>query len=168
MRTIPRRNYVIVIIISLVSCLLVWYFANLYQSKKEYDLETNKMMNVLSEVKGDELQNYILDNHDVILYLSSSRDDRYQTFEKDLKKYLKKNDLLNEIVYFDTSKVDSNFYQEFIKNYFPKEWSNPNLNMIPNMIIMTDGKVSGVLYGTVTEPKIEDVKSFLNEVDNHA
>lgn len=166
MRTIPKRNYLFVFLILIGTCLTLWYLVSYYNAKKEYDLDNNKMMNIVTEINESELQSYILDNHQIILYLSSSRDNQYQQFEKDLKKFIKKNELTKTIVYLDTSKVNSNFYSDFVNNYFNGTLQNKNLNMIPNMIVIVDGKVSKLLYDQKIEPKIDDVKKFIDQMES--
>lgn len=162
MRTIPKKNYFLVGLIALVTFLLTWYFVAVYQLRKDYDLDQNKRMNaILSEIHEEDLQNYILDNHDVMIYLSSSRDETYQSFEKSLIKYLKKEDLTKEIVYLDTSNLEEAFYTRFMKNYVSEELQGITLQMIPNLLVLSDGKVTSILYPTMVEPNIQDVKNFL-------
>lgn len=162
MRTIPKKNYFLVGLIALVTFLLTWYFVAVYQLRKDYDLDQNKRMNaILSEIHEEDLQNYILDNHDVMIYLSSSRDETYQSFEKSLIKYLKKEDLTKEIVYLDTSNLEEAFYARFMKNYVSEELQGITLQMIPNLVVLSDGKVTSILYPTMVEPNIQDVKNFL-------
>ena len=162
MRTIPKKNYFLVGLIALVTFLLTWYFVAVYQLRKDYDLDQNKRMNaILSEIHEEDLQNYILDNHDVMIYLSSSRDETYQSFEKSLIKYLKKEDLTKEIVYLDTSNLEEAFYTRFMKNYVSEELQGITLQMIPNLLVLSDGEVTSILYPTMVEPNIQDVKNFL-------
>lgn len=168
-RVIPKKNYIILGLICLVTLVLAWYCIDFYKNSKEYQLDQNKRMKILSEVKVDELQNYILDNHDVILYFSSSRDNTYSNFEESLKSYLLEEDLTKMIAYVDTANLDRSFYQEFEDNYFKEQWKKENkkFSVIPNFVNFKDGKVDSMLYMSSTTPNINDAKNYLVGVGIH-
>lgn len=168
-RIIPKKNYIILGLVCLVTILLSFYCVDLYKNSREYQLDQNKRMKVLSEVKVEELQNYILDNHDVILYFSSSRDNTYSNFEESLKTYLLEEDLTKMIAYVDTTNLESSFYTDFAKNYFSTQWKKENkrFSVIPNFVNFSDGEVESMLYMNATVPNMSDVKSYLTGVGIH-
>lgn len=168
-RTIPMKNYIILGLICLGTILISWYAVDLYKNSNEYQMEQNKRMKILSEVKVEELQNYILDNHDVVLYFSSSREKEYAEFEESFKTYLIEEDLTKEIAYVDTDDVSKSFFQTFAKNYFKDAWKkeNKSFNVLPNIVVLKDGKVDSMLYMSQTTPNLNDVKNYLSGVGIH-
>ena len=70
-KEIPTKNYIILIILSLVTLILTFNLAGIYQERMEHNNQSNNIMKFLSEIKEEELKNYVLDNHDTIIYISS-------------------------------------------------------------------------------------------------
>ena len=151
-KEIPKKNYFILILLSIGTILLVFYLSNVYKERVEYKNQNNNIMNFLSEIKEEELNNYILDNHDTIIYISSSLSDANKKFEYDLKKFIDKNDLNKDIVYLDSSNLSDSFYDNLRNNYLSNELKKQNitLNNIPNIIIIKEEKIVNVLYKTLT------------------
>ena len=87
-KEIPTKNYIILIILSLVTLILTFNLAGIYQERMEYNNQSNNIMKFLSEIKEEELKNYVLDNHDTIIYISSSVDNENKKFEYQLRKYI--------------------------------------------------------------------------------
>ena len=83
-RTIPTRNYIILLVVALVTFIILFFFVSYYEKRKEYQNSKNTRMSFLSDIKESELPNYILDNSDTIIYVSDSTDSNYETFESEL------------------------------------------------------------------------------------
>lgn len=168
-REIPRKNYYLLLLLSVLTVLILWYCVNWYQERQKYELTTSSVAEIVSEVKQEELPNYLLDNPNAVVYFTSFQDKDIKSFEKEFKKYILKHELTNEIVVVDTDKIQGQeFYTKFVNDYFVNELKNKsvNLNYLPNMIIVKDGKVKNVLITYDTEITMNEVEHFLekNEV----
>ena len=93
MRKIPLKNYIILGIIIVVSVFAVLYFNQLYKNTKNSD---TILYDFIKEVKPYELDNYIIENPNFIMYISS-RISSNKTFEKKFKNFLMKYDLQKDI-----------------------------------------------------------------------
>ena len=93
------------------------------------------MMNVMQQeqIKENELKTFIIENHEALIYLSSSNNDNLNSFELKFKKYVVNNNLEKAIVYIDLSKVSDKFYENFNKQYFNNKQKNV-VNMEPNLL----------------------------------
>ena len=63
-KEIPTKNYIILIILSLVTLILTFNLAGIYQERMEYNNQSNNIMKFLSEIKEEKLSKfYIKNNH---------------------------------------------------------------------------------------------------------
>ncbi len=155
-RNIPFKNYVILGIISLVTFALLYYFVDFYNREKAYESSIHTRMRFLSEVKESEIENYILDNHDVIIYISDSTDDAYQDFEKQLKTLMNHQNLTKSVVYMDMNKISS---EKNIKNIF-----HLDTLVYPNVLIVSDAAATETLY---TENQEKNPREVIYYIQKH-
>ena len=69
MKTIPFKNYVILSVIFIVTLGLLFYFINNYNLKEEYLSSTNVRLAFLKEINESDLDNYVSENPEFILYI---------------------------------------------------------------------------------------------------
>ena len=119
-------------------------------------------MNFLSVVDVDSLDSYLVDNHEAIIYISSSNNQNVRKYEQQLKKYIIQENLEKSILYLDASNLEDGFYDNFQKKYNISNDVNLK-NSIPNLIVIVDGKVTNILYNNTHELDIERAKAFLKE-----
>lgn len=111
-RKIPRKNYVILLVVAILFVLLVFYMRNWYNTTKIYYNGGSLILDVSTQINKEEIGNYALENPNFVLYVSSGYDDSSKKFEKELKNYIVKNHI-NNIVYLN---ADASF-NETLKNY---------------------------------------------------
>ncbi|MDD3452891.1 MAG: hypothetical protein PHN42_01265 [Bacilli bacterium] len=162
---IPTKNYVLALFIVIFTIFITLFLANMYNEKKEYELLKNVRMDFLDIIDSKSIDNYIVENHDVIIYLSNSSDINYESYEKQLKRLIIAMEYEKDIIYLDTKDVDSDFYTKFKEKYFTDELKQKNieLNIIPNLLIIKEGKVNDILYTVDTSKKASDVINFIDE-----
>lgn len=168
-RVIPAKNYVIFVLIALISFLLVYNLAKWYKELKANNENVSIMTTVVSEVLETDIKSHIIENPNTVLYLSSSHDQTIKSFEDDLKELIIEDNLRNKVIYMDISKItDDNFLKEFRDSYFNSELKEDNvkLDVFPNVLIIKEYKVTSILYPQQESIRIDDVKQFLtvNEV----
>jgi hypothetical protein len=161
-RVIPTKNYIIFSLIAILSFLVVFNLARWYNNSK---IKESIVSEVLLEVLEEEFDEFVIENGTIAIYMSSSQDDEIVPFEQEFKDYIIDNELQNEIVYFDTSKVaEENFFNELRLTYFNQELITNNimLNIFPNIIVFKDHQVSHILYIEDTIININDVNNFFD------
>ena len=171
-KEIPTKNYIILIILSLVTLILTFNLAGIYQERMEYNNQSNNIMKFLSEIKEEELKNYVLDNHDTILkhstiiYISSSVDNKNKKFEYQLRKYINRKNLTKDFVYIDSSNVSENFYNDLNNNFLSEKLKSQNIDLktIPNILIVKEGKIVKVLYKKQpSKLKVKQAEDFIKK-----
>lgn len=165
-KEIPIKNYIILIILSLVTLILTFNLAGIYQERMEYNNQSNNIMKFLSEIKEEELKNYVLDNHDTIIYISSSVDNENKKFEYQLRKYINRKNLTKDFVYIDSSNVSENFYNDLNNNFLSEKLKSQNIDLktIPNILIVKEGKIVKVLYKKQpSKLKVKQAEDFIKK-----
>ena len=165
-REIPKNNYIKLGVVIIATIALTFYWASWYNTTKEYRMNNSVIPTVIGEVTMEELDNYLLENPDIMIYFASSKDDTIKDFEDDFKKILVKENLKNDFVYIDTSKIETQeFYQSFAKKYYSKSLKSKKetLDIIPNIILIEDGKVIDIMHLSKKEITKEDIKNFIKK-----
>lgn len=138
-KKIPKKNYIIILLIFIFTILLTLFLMN------KYNINNNESLSFVSEIKDNELNNYITERQEVIIYMSSSNNKNNYELEKELEKYTKEKNLKDKYIYLDLSNVNSNFYNEFYINYINESYTGNFKIQEPSMIIIRDGKVESYL-----------------------
>lgn len=157
----PFKNYIILIMLFVVSCGFTLYLCEWYNVYNEYKKQTPVIRGTLSEIGYNDLDHYVIDIPSVIIYACTSGDDKCRIFEKDFKKYVNKNNLNDTIVYLNLSDVDQEqFVNEFNNRYNYKIKLTGNY---PAFISFKDGKVDSILQGDSNKAlTISKVDNFLD------
>lgn len=139
MRVVPVKNYVILGVIFVATLGLLFYFLNIYNLKQEYLSSTNVRLAFLKEIKESDLDNYISENPEFILYISNSESDEYASLENKLKKY-RKEDYMDGVTYLNSKEISDIFIDELNK------YSTDKISNLPNIIIFEDNKIIRTVY----------------------
>lgn len=154
MKRIPLKNYFILGIILASSIFIVLYINKLYLSTKNND---NILNGFIKEIKTQEIDNYIIENPNFIIYLGYKNNDN-KSFEKKFKKLVTKYDLQKDIVFIDISQFNDETFNKFCKKYADKL-----LKKDSSLIIVDNQKVIDVLDITKGNNDIELVKMFFKK-----
>ena len=163
MRKIPMKNYVVFGMLVIVTLAIVYGVRKIYLDKIEYEKSTNETLNILSSVNEDELATYLVENRDIILYMSSSGDDSIKSFENELRKYVLNHQLSQDIIYLNTRNVSDAFFTNFKDKYFASNLKESDIEVVkqPNMFLVENGKIVSVMYNSKHSISIDDVKKFI-------
>lgn len=152
-RKIPKKNYILVLLLSLSTIILTFILVNTYNNNKV----SNKRINFISEIKENELKNYITETDEAIVYMSKSNNEKNNLLEEELKEYTLKQNLEDKYVYLDLSLVDNNFYNDFYLNYIKESYTGNFEIKEPTMVIINKGKVKTYINNI---DKLEEIKDF--------
>ena len=111
MREIPSKNYVIFAFVIIISIGIVAYCMRWYQMRAAID-KPQVMDGLVSEIKSEEIADYLLDNPNVIVYIAPSNQKSNQALEQELHDFIIKKELTNEFVYIDSRKMTTETYQQ--------------------------------------------------------
>lgn len=166
MKKIPKKNYILLGLLAVVTILAVIYMSKWYRASENYYLENSVMKELVGEVKELEFENYILENPDIVIYISKGQSESTKKFEKKLKKYILDENLKSHFIYVNGKDSTESFLLNLKEKYFKETMKELEITY-PNLLIVENGKVKDILYRTVLEERnVRDVKPFLqrNEV----
>ena len=154
-KDIPKKNYFILGIILIISCILVYYI-NAWYSLYQYEKRGNSPITTYMEIINyNEVENYIEENSDAIIYISKSNNLKITKFEEDNEKLFKKLELNYNILYMDAKDVNKDLKIKYNVNEYPTilffknkrlvnkyvlELDNINYNDIKNIIDYSNGE----------------------------
>ena len=137
-KEIPLKNYIllsIVLILTIVVVINLFLWKNTYEKNK---LQTPILDDYLLVINYNELNNYLVENKDAIIYVSKLNDESIRLFENKFKNIINKNNLNNKILYLDLTEVlkENNIVKEINKKY------GKEMTEVPTIVIIKDGKIS--------------------------
>lgn len=159
LREVPTKNYVYLFLILLVSILLMIYLYTWYQAYNENKLNTSIMNEYLSVINYNELDNYIIENKDAVIYVSILGNEDINKFEKKFKNIVSENNLRNDILYLDIS-------NENIERATKKLNIDKNL---PYLVVYTNGVITDTYSiddNNYSNSKIEKYLNRIGVIDN--
>ena len=77
MKKVGTLDYIKVLILTIFTVVVVLILANCYIKRNNYERENDDIMNFLSNIKYEELSNYLVEHHDGYIYMSPSSDSTF-------------------------------------------------------------------------------------------
>ncbi len=159
-KKIPTKNYVILVILFLLTFLLTYYIYRWYSVYSDYQNNIPVIKDSLVEITEEEMEHYISDNPTTTIYICTASDVNCRNFEKSFKKIVDQKSLKEYIAYVKLSDEDSkNFIDRFNLNH---PYKKSALSKYPALIYFEDGQISDIIQETTSEKlTITDVKQFI-------
>ena len=139
MKKIPQKNYFVLIGLVLVTIILTLSFANIYKNK---DKLVSNFYEYANKIDSSEFNEYIVENSDLIIYISDKYDLSKESYETKFKNKLNELNLKNKLVFIDKRAVDKEFSDSIKKNYNLKI----DINKLPIIIVVVDKKIVKSIY----------------------
>jgi mevalonate kinase len=158
MKKIPTKNYIIVAIISIATLLFVIVMSNYLTKQREY-IEQEERISYLAEIKEEELENFMIENHDIMIYLANS-DIQNEELENKIKTVLEQNDFYKDTIYLDMKDLDEDFYQKLALNYFDDNIINTKI-VTESILIIKNQKVIDII--NITDDNIDNLTEIIQE-----
>ena len=129
---IPKKNYIYLLLILLGTILLLIYIYKWYDTYNESELNTSIMNEYLTVINYNELDNYIIENKDAVIYVSILGNEKINRFERKFKNAILDNNLKNEILYLDLT--NENIYSVTKKLQIDENF--------PHLVVYTNGIIT--------------------------
>ena len=160
-KEIPLKNYIllsIVLILTIVVVINLFLWKNTYEKSK---LQTPILDDYLLVINYNELNNYLVENKDAIIYVSKLNDESIRLFENKFKNIINKNNLNNKILYLDLTEVlkENNIVKEINKKY------GKEMTEVPTIVIIKDGKISSFYNIKENKYNIKLLEKYLEKED---
>lgn len=166
-RVVPKRNYVILLLIFVVSGVIFWLLVEPFKKEEKQESKlTDKLVNLDYSAFGE----FIVERQDVIVYLTDFSN-KSLDFEDSFEDVLNKEELVYEVVYVNSSSLTSEDLLNIKNTYYSDKLksSNVDLNIIPNLLLFQDGKVVDILYKVESAYTYNEMVIFLENygvIDN--
>lgn len=137
-KDIPKKNYFILGIILIISCILVYYI-NTWYSLYQYEKRGSSPITTYMEIINyNEVENYIAENSDAIIYVSKSNNLKIRKFEEDNEKLFKKLELNYNILYMDAKDVKKDLKIKYNVNEYPTILFFKNKRLVNKYVLELD------------------------------
>ncbi len=155
-------NYIIITIIFIVTLVAIISLRRVYIDYKEFNARNSVLSGNVAELHLQELDNYIRDNGDIVLYIGSSENYNSKEIEKSLLKRIKKDHLEDQIVYLNISEKENKvaFFKNFNEKYVDSE--EKKIKASPALAIFKDRKVIASVSETESELKYSEIEKLLD------
>ena len=160
-KEIPLKNYILLSIVLILTIVVVIYFflwKNIYEKSK---LQTPILDDYLLVINYNELNNYLVENKDAIIYVSKLNNENIRLFENKFKNIINKNNLNNKILYLDLTEElkENNIVKEINKKY------GKEMTEVPTIVIIKDGKISSSYNIKENKYNIKLLEKYLEKED---
>jgi len=154
LREVPLKNYTYLFFILLGSVLLLIYIYSWYKTYNENKLNTSIMNEYLTVINYNELDNYIIENKDAIIYVSILGNENINRFERKFKNDIIENDLKNSILYLDLTNENKNIVTKNLQ-------INDNF---PYLVVYTNGQITDTYNIAETNYNNKKTIKYLNRI----
>lgn len=163
LRKIPFKNYVFLGVVLLVSMLILYYFYLWVDAYNESKLNKPIMNKYMDVINYNELDTYLIENPDTIIYVSILENKEIRDFEKNFKKLFKKKRINNDILYLD---ITEDIKNEEIKNELSNKYMINSVSIldVPVIIVIENGNVKSIYSISENNYDVDKVKTFINGI----
>ena len=142
-RTIPIKNYLILGVILILTLGLVYYFYLWYITYEESKLNETIMDRYLEVINYNELNDYIIENRNAMIYTSVLEDNNIRKFEIKFKNTIVRNSLKEKLLYMDMTDIfkDKIKYTELRNTYQVNDY---NITDVPCILVFKDAKLEDI------------------------
>ena len=163
LRVIPKKNYFILGVILVISFLLVYYLYMWFEAYNESKLNKPILDKYMEVINYNELDNYLVESPNAIIYVSVLENSEIRDFEKNFKGILKKNQLEKEVLYMNITEELKN---STIKNEMVSKYTINNLSIVnvPVILVIDNGELRTIYGIKDNNYDVESLKLFINNI----
>ena len=133
MREIPKKNYIILVVLLAVTAFLTLFLSNIYKNKEKL---TSNFYEYVNKITPESFDEFMTENEDVIIYIGDKYDLTLETVEKELSEKIDELNLKHNLIYIDKSYVDKKFIKK-LKGYD----INIDLDKLPVVVVVVEEEV---------------------------
>ena len=133
-RRVSLKNYYILAGIIIISIVFTIYLYMWYRTYENEVFSSSIISNYLTVINYSELDNYLIENKDAVIYVSVSNKEMIRNFEKQFKKVINKYSLNNSILYLNIiSELEDGNLSNKINEQFGID--------VPYIVVFKDGVI---------------------------
>lgn len=136
LKKIPFKNYIILSFVFIGSVILIIYFYMWYGAYEKGKYNSSVVTEYLDIIHYNELEDYLMENREAIIYFSVFDDKEVYDFEKRFKRFINNNSLSNILYLNVTEELENNRLHEEINNKYCSD--------IPCIVIFENSNVESI------------------------
>lgn len=162
-KEVPLKNYILLAVILLLSIIIIIYFYIWHNTYEESKLTIPIMDKYMQVINYNELNDYLIENKDCIIYSSVLNNQEIRNFEIKLKKVIVNKSLENNILYLDlTEELKNNNLKKEIENKY-KDNNNNSLVNVPSIAVFKSGTLESIYLISKNDYEIDPLVTYLKE-----
>ena len=160
-RKVPLKNYIILGGVIVVTILLLYYFYMWVDIYKESKINIPIMDKYMNVINYNELDNYLVENPNTILYVSVLDNEEIRTFEKKLKNEFKNKNINNDLLYMDlTSQLNNKDVMNDLANkYYVNDLA---ITDVPCILAFSSGSLKSIYSIVNNDYDVVKTVEFIN------
>ena len=161
-KEVPFKNYVILFAILIATFLLLFYLYSYFDKYEETLLSKRILDKYMLVINNNELDDYLVENPNAILYVSKLNDDKIREFEKSLKNKYKNNEIDKNILYLDVTDINEKDKIYLSNKYY---FNNLNILSIACIVVFKNGKVASIYSISSSGYDIDNFIMYVNQIE---
>lgn len=163
-RKIPVKNYIILWVIMIVTVLILYYFYCWVDVYKESKINIPILDKYMTVINYNELDNYIVENPNTIVYVSVLENEKIREFEKEVKNKYKNKEIENEVLYMN---ITDDIKNKDTKSDMDSKYSINGLSMnnVPSVLVFSNGKLNSIYSVRDNDYDIDRFVIYLNNIE---
>ena len=164
LRKIPMKNYIILGVVIVVTMLILYYFYMWVDVYKESKINIPIMDKYMTVINYNELDNYVVENPDTIVYVSVLENDKIREFEKKFKNKYKNNLIDNDVLYMN---ITDDIRDKSVKNGMVNKYFINGLNItdVPCVLVFKNGMLKSIYSVKDNDYDIDRFTIYINNID---
>lgn len=144
-KKISSKNYVIVLIVSVLVIALTLYVRSFYLSYELYKTNNSVFIDKsVNQMNTEDFDFALTEVSEAILYVSYTGSSELYDIEKRLYREMEKKDLISKVIYWNVTDFKGNDeYLKMLKEHFPEV--KDEITTSPLLIYIKDGKAVGAI-----------------------
>lgn len=161
-KNISIKNYILLAIILIITIILVTYFYMWYGTYKENKLTTPIMDKYMQVINYNELNNYLVENKNAVIYSSVLGNKEIRNFESKLEKLITDSSLKGIILYLNlTSEIKDRKINKELKEKY--SLNDKDITDTPSFMIFKEGKLVSIYNVKDDNYNINELRKYLEE-----
>ncbi len=158
-KNIPAKNYVLLIILIIVTVVATLYINAWIKTYKANKLSLSPFSGVVEEININEINLAFSETNEVILYVGYTNNQKVYEMEEKILKYIKEHEIVDKFMYINvTEHLDNDKYLDILKKEFSEV--KDDIKEAPMLLYVKNGKAEEVVSPKDRVLKIYDIANI--------
>ena len=164
LKKVPKKNYIILGMIILITMFILYYFYLWVDVYKESKLNIPIMDKYMNVVNYNEFDNFIVENPNTIVYVSVLENEKIREFEKNFKNKYKEKQIDKELLYMN---ITDDIKDKEIANDMISKYSINGIEItdVPSILVFSNGELNSIYSISDNEYDVNKLVVYINNIE---